>query len=165
MRSIVDRTLFVLTRAVVVAAPAGFVIWLLANTQADGASLLTLFADFLDPFARFLGLDGFILLAFILGFPANEIVIPILIMGYLSAGSLTDYTSIESLRALFTAHGWTAGTAVCTMLFSLMHWPCGTTFLTIKKETGSLKWALLSAAVPTVCGMLCCATVNFLEQV
>ncbi len=165
VRSIVDRTLFVLTRAVVVAAPAGFVIWLLANTQADGVSLLTLFAGFLDPFARFLGLDGFILLAFILGFPANEIVIPILIMGYLSAGSLTDYTSIESLRALFTAHGWTAGTAVCTMLFSLMHWPCGTTFLTIKKETGSLKWALLSAAVPTVCGMLCCATVNFLEQV
>ena len=164
VRSIVDRTLFVLSRAVLVAAPAGLIIWLLANTDAGGASLLTACANFLDPFARILGMDGFILLAFILGFPANEIVIPILIMGYLSAGSLTDMSSLASLRELFISHDWTATTAVCTMLFSLMHWPCGTTYFTIRKETGSRKWALLSVAVPTCCGMLCCAAVAFLSR-
>jgi len=164
VRSIVDRTLFVLCRAILVAAPAGLIIWALANTDIGGASLLSQCAGFLDPFARFLGMDGFILLAFILGFPANEIVIPILIMGYLSTGSLTDYTSLESLRSIFIDHGWTITTAVCTMLFSLMHWPCGTTFFTIKKETGSMKWALLSFIVPTVCGMGCCAAVAFLSR-
>lgn len=164
VRSLVDRTLFVLSRAVLVAAPAGFIIWMLANTDISGGSLLSQCAAFLDPFARVLGMDGFILLAFILGFPANEIVVPILIMGYLSTGALTDYTSIESLRAIFVDHGWTLTTAVCTMLFSLMHWPCGTTFFTIRKETGKMKWALLSFAVPTVCGMLCCAAVAFVSR-
>ena len=164
VRSIADRTLFVLNRAMLVAAPAGLVIWLLANISADGTSLLTLCADFLDPFARIFGLDGFILLAFILGFPANEIVIPILIMGYLSAGTLTDLSSFDALRALFLAHGWTTTTAVCTMLFSLMHWPCGTTFFTIRKETGSPKWTLVSLAVPTLCGFFCCALVAWISR-
>jgi len=164
VRSIADRTLFVLFRAVVVAAPAGFVIWVLANTDAGGASVLSVCAGALDPLARVFGLDGFILLAFLLGFPANEIVLPILIMGYLSAGSLTELTGLASLRALFLAHGWTASTAVCVMLFSLMHWPCGTTFLTIRKETGSLKWSLLSVAVPTLCGLACCAAFAYLSK-
>ena len=156
VRSIFDRTLFVLRRAVVVAAPAGLVIWLLANIQAGGMSLLAQCAGFLDPFARLLGMDGYILMAFILGFPANEIVVPIIIMSYMATGTLTDYQSLTQLHALFVSHGWTALTAVCVMLFSLLHWPCGTTCLTIKKETQSAKWTALAFAIPTVTGMLVC---------
>lgn len=156
VRSILDRTLFVLRRAVVVAAPAGLVIWLLANIRVGGASLLAQCAGFLDPFARLLGLDGYILMAFILGFPANEIVVPIIIMSYMAVGTLTDYESLAQLHTLFVSHGWTWLTAVCVMLFSLMHWPCGTTCLTIKKETQSAKWTLLSFAIPTVTGIVVC---------
>lgn len=156
VRSIFDRTLFVLRRAVVVAAPAGLVIWLLANLQIGGISLLAHCAGFLDPFARLLGMDGYILMAFILGFPANEIVVPIIIMSYLATGALTDYQSLAQLHVLFASHGWTWLTAVCVMLFSLMHWPCGTTCLTIHKETQSLKWTLLAFAIPTATGMIVC---------
>ncbi|HWP80485.1 MAG TPA: ferrous iron transport protein B [Candidatus Acidoferrum sp.] len=159
LRSILDRTLFVLGRAVVIAAPAGLLIWILANTDAGGASLLARCAAFLDPFAALLGMDGFILMAFILGFPANEIVVPIIIMSYLATGSLTELESLSELHALFVSHGWTWLTAVCTMLFSLLHWPCGTTCLTVKKETGSLKWTLVSFAVPTVTGIAVCFAV------
>jgi ferrous iron transport protein B len=159
VRSVFDRTLFVLGRAVAVAAPAGFVIWVLANVHVGDQSLLSRCAAFFDPFARFMGLDGYILLAFILGFPANEIVVPIIIMSYLATGSLTELESLSELRSLLIGHGWTWLTAVCTMLFSLMHWPCGTTCLTIKKETLSLKWTLVSFLVPTVCGIAVCAIV------
>jgi ferrous iron transport protein B len=156
IRSIFDRTLFVLHRAVVVAAPAGLIIWLMANVHIGEASLLGLCAGFLDPFARLIGMDGYILMAFILGFPANEIVVPIIIMSYMATGTLTDYSSLAQLHALLVSHGWTWLTAVCVMLFSLMHWPCGTTCLTIHKETQSLKWTLLAFAIPTVTGMLIC---------
>jgi ferrous iron transport protein B len=156
VRSIFDRTLFVLHRAVVVAAPAGLIIWLMANVHIGEASLLGLCAGFLDPFARLIGMDGYILMAFILGFPANEIVVPIIIMSYMATGTLTDYSSLAQLHALLVSHGWTWLTAVCVMLFSLMHWPCGTTCLTIHKETQSLKWTLLAFAIPTVTGMLIC---------
>ena len=156
VRSIFDRTLFVLRRAVVVAAPAGLIIWLLANIQVGGVSLLAQCAGFLDPFARLLGLDGYILMAFILGFPANEIVVPIIIMSYMAVGTLTDYESLAQLHTLFVAHGWTWLTAVCTMLFSLLHWPCGTTCLTIQKETQSVKWTALGFAIPTVTGIVVC---------
>lgn len=156
VRSIFDRTLFVLRRAIVVAAPAGLVIWLMANIQLGGMSLLAQCAGFLDPFARLIGLDGYILMAFILGFPANEIVVPIIIMSYMATGSLTDYDSLAQLHNLFVSHGWTWLTAVCVMLFSLMHWPCGTTCLTIKRETQSTKWTLLSFAIPTVTGIVVC---------
>ncbi|MDQ7093214.1 nucleoside recognition domain-containing protein, partial [Desulfosporosinus sp. PR] len=159
VRSILDRTLFVLGRAVVVAAPAGLIIWLLANIHVGNLTLLAQCAGFLDPFAKLMGLDGYILMAFILGFPANEIVVPIMIMSYMAAGSLTDIESLSQLHALFVSHGWTWLTAVCAMLFSLMHWPCGTTCLTIKKETQSLKWTLLSFAVPTVTGIAICLIV------
>ncbi|MEA4921410.1 MAG: ferrous iron transport protein B [Clostridiaceae bacterium] len=159
VRSILDRTLFVLGRAVVVAAPAGLIIWVLANIHVGDLSLLAQCAGFLDPFAKLLGLDGYILMAFILGFPANEIVVPIIIMSYMAAGSLTDIESMSELHALFVSHGWTWLTAVCAMLFSLMHWPCGTTCLTIKKETQSLKWTLVSFAVPTVVGIVVCLIV------
>ena len=156
VRSIFDRTLFVLGRSVAVAAPAGLIIWLLANLSVGGATLLGHCTDFLDPFARVLGMDGVILMAFILGFPANEIVIPIMIMTYLSQGTLTELSSLTEMKALFVSNGWTWATAVCVLLFMLMHWPCSTTLLTIKKETGSIKWTLIAALLPTAFGMLAC---------
>ena len=160
LRSVCDRTLFVLGRAVTAAAPAGLLLWLMANLTVDGCSLLSLCAAFLDPFARLMGLDGVILIAFILGLPANEIVIPIILMAYLSQGTLQDPTSLAAMRELFLANGWSSVTALCTMLFSLMHWPCATTLITIKKETGSRKWTALAAVLPTLCGMAACMLVN-----
>ncbi|WP_425449131.1 ferrous iron transport protein B [Dethiothermospora halolimnae] len=156
VRSIFDRTLFVLGRAVVVAAPAGLVIWIMANVTVGDASLLTHCAEFLDPFSRLLGLDGYIMMAFILGLPANEIVIPILIMSYMSKGSMLELDSLNEMKQLFIDNGWTWLTAVCTMLFSLNHWPCGTTLWTIRKETGSFKWTLVSFLVPTITGIVLC---------
>ncbi len=156
VRSIFDRTLFVLGRAAAVAAPAGLVIWLMANITIGEMSLLSHCAEFLDPFAQLLGLDGVILIAFILGFPANEIVVPIIIMAYLAQGTLTDMASLSEMKNLFVDNGWTALTAINVMLFSLMHWPCSTTLITIKKETGSLKWTFVAAVLPTLVGILCC---------
>lgn len=159
MRSIIDRTLFVLGRAAAVAAPAGLIIWLLANVQVDGISLLAHGAAFFDPFAQLIGLDGFILMAFILGFPANEIVVPIIIMSYMATGSILELESLDQLRELLVSHGWTWLTAVCMMLFSLMHWPCGTTCWTIRKETQSWKWTVVSFLVPTAAGIVVCFVV------
>lgn len=156
VRSILDRTLFVLGRAISIAAPAGLVIWVFANVSFGGETLLSLCSGALDPFARIIGLDGTILLAFILGFPANEIVIPLIIMSYLSGETITEVTNISELRTLFIQNGWTMITAVNTMLFSLMHWPCSTTLLTIKKETGSLFWTMLAFVIPTLAGIICC---------
>ncbi len=160
VRSILDRTIFVLGRACIVAAPTGILIWLLANISVADQSLLTLCAGFLDPFAQWFGMDGTILLAFILGFPANEIVIPIIIMSYLSQGSLTEITELSTLHSLFVENGWTPATALCVMLFSLLHFPCSTTVLTIFKETKSVKWTLFSAAMPTMIGLIMCFLVN-----
>ena len=156
VRSIFDRTLFVLGRAIVVAAPAGLIIWLMANISVGDATLLAHCSGFLDPFAQVIGMDGVILLAFILGFPANEIVVPIIIMAYMAEGSLLDISDLSVLRDLLVSHGWTWITAVSTMLFSLMHWPCSTTCLTIKKETQSVKWTVASFLVPTVTGIVVC---------
>lgn len=156
IRSIFDRTLFVLGRAVSVAAPAGIVIWLMANIKVGDISILTHCAEFLNPFARIIGLDGFILMAFILGFPANEIIIPIIIMSYMATGSLVEINNMTELHKLFVLSGWNLNTAICVMLFSLMHWPCSTTCLTIKKETKSIKWTLISFLVPTVTGIIIC---------
>ena len=159
VRSIFDRTLFVLGRAAMVAAPAGMLIWVMANLTLDGQTLLTRSAAFLDPAARFFGLDGVILLAFILGFPANEIVVPIIIMAYLSTGSLVEMNDLSALHTLLVQNGWTWVTAVCTMLFSLMHWPCSTTCLTIRKESQSWKWTAAAFALPTAAGLASCALV------
>lgn len=159
VRSFIDRTLFVLSRAVIVAAPAGIVLWMMGNFTVGGSSLLSISAGFLDPLGRMMGLDGFILLAFILGLPANEIVIPILIMGYMRTTSMLELDSLEALRQLFLINGWTTLTAVCTMLFALCHWPCGTTLLTAKKETQSLKWTALTFIIPTVTGIVVCTAV------
>lgn len=156
VRSIFDRTLFVLGRAVVVAAPAGLIIWVMANISFGNMTLLAHCSSFLDPFAKMLGMDGVILLAFILGFPANEIVVPIIIMAYMASGSIMELDSLWDLKQLLVNNGWTWITAISTMLFSLMHWPCSTTCLTIKKETQSWKWTAVSFAVPTIMGIIVC---------
>ena len=156
IRSVLDRTLFVLARALVVAAPAGLIIWLMANLQIDGSSLLQICADFLQPFGEFFGLDGVILLAFILGLPANEIVLPIMLMIYLSTGTLIDAGDLSSMQGVLIANGWDISTAVCVIMFYLMHWPCATTLLTIRKESGSIKWMLVSFIIPAVFGLAVC---------
>ncbi len=164
VRSIFDRTLFVLGRAAVVAAPAGLFIWIMANVQVEGLSLLAHCANFLDPFAHLFGLDGVILMAFILGIPANEIVFPIIIMAYLATGNLLEMDNLTALHSLLVENGWTWLTAVCTMLFSLMHWPCSTTLMTIKKETQSLKWTAASLLIPTATGLILCFIVANLSR-
>lgn len=154
--SVVDRTIFVLSRAAVIAAPAGAVTWLLANIYIGDLSILSHAAAFLDPVAQIIGLDGIILMAFIMGIPANEIVLPVMLMAYLSTGTLTDFESVDYLRTILTNNGWTPLTALNVMLFSLLHWPCSTTLWTIKKETGSIKWTLLSFLIPTAIAFTVC---------
>lgn len=156
VRSIFDRTIFVLGRAVVVAAPAGIIIWILANINFGDMSILNHLVNFLEPLARLMGLDGVILTAFLLGLPANETVVPIIIMTYLSKGSLLEIDDINVMRNLLVNNGWTIITAINVILFSLMHWPCGTTLLTIHKETGSIKWTVISFLLPTVFGIVSC---------
>ena len=162
IRSVLDRTVFVLGRAAAVAAPAGLVIWLMANISIGSGTLLSLCAGFLDPLGRLIGLDGVILMAFLLGFPANEIVIPIMLMAYTAQGMLIDYQGLGELRAILVQNGWTAKTALCFLIFALMHWPCSTTLVTIKKETGSLKWTLVSLLTPALMGGALCMLVNLL---
>jgi ferrous iron transport protein B len=164
-RSLMDRTIFVLGRAVAVAAPVGILIWLLTNIYIGELSILAHCAGFLDPFARLVGLDGVILLAFILGFPANEIVLPIIIMSYMSGGSLLQLDDLFQLKELLVANGWTWITAVCVIIFSLMHWPCGTTVLTIKKETRSMKWTLASILIPTILGLSLCFIITTVSRI
>lgn len=156
VRSLLDRTFFVLCRAVSAAAPAGILIWLLANVTFDGVSILSLLSQWLTPFASVFGLDGTILLAFILGLPANEIVVPVLLMAYLEQGTLVEAGSLLSLRELLVSRGWTAVTAACMLVFTLFHWPCATTLLTVRRETGSLRWTVLAALLPTAFGLLLC---------
>lgn len=156
IRSIFDRTLFVLGRAVSVAAPAGLVIWLFANIGFQDMSLLDIIANFLTPLANLMGLDGYILTAFILGIPANEIVLPIILMCYMGNGSLVNLDDTYQIGQILINNGWTMLTAINVMIFTCLHFPCATTLLTIKKETGSLKWTLLSFIIPTVCGVLIC---------
>ena len=156
VRSIFDRTLFVLGRAISVAAPAGLVIWFMANVGINGESLLSIIANFLNPFAKLMGLDGYILTAFILGIPANEIVLPIILMCYLKGGTLVNIEDTIQIGQILIQNGWTMLTAMNVMLFTILHFPCATTLLTVKKETGSLKWTLISFAIPTICGVVLC---------
>lgn len=165
VRSIFDRALFVLGRAITIALPAGLIIWILANIRFNGGTLLSIISNFIDPLGKLIGLDGVIILAFILGFPANEIVIPIIIMSYLSNGNLIEMNNLSSLKELLVSNGWTWMTAISVMIFSLMHWPCSTTFLTIKKETNSWKWAIMSLIIPTFFGVLICFVLNIIFRV
>ena len=162
VRSLLDRTVFVLARAVMVAAPAGGVIWLLANITVGDATILAHITGFLDPLGQLMGLDGVILTAFLLGWPANEIVMPVMLMAYLAQGSLVDMDQLTGVGALLEAQGWTMTTAVCTLLFTLFHWPCSTTCLTIWRESKSLKWTLVAVAVPALLGVGLCVLVNAL---
>lgn len=165
LRSLLDRTLFVLGRAALVAAPAGMLLWLLANLAPGGVSLLGRCAAALDPLGRFFGMDGAILLAFMLGLPANETVLPILLMIYTAEGTLREIGDTAVFHSLLLEHGWTGMTVLCVLVFCVLHWPCSTTLLTIKKETGRWRWALLAAALPTVLGLCLCALIAQLAAI
>ncbi len=160
IRSLLDRTLFVLGRAVVIAAPAGALTWILANSFVGDVSVFTRLTNWLDPLGQIMGMDGIILMAFLLGLPANEIVLPIIIMGYMSAVSMLELDSMSALRTLLLDHGWTWITAICVMLFSLLHFPCGTTLYTIFKETRRARWTLLALLLPLILGILTTLLVN-----
>ncbi|WP_369881022.1 ferrous iron transport protein B [Anaerosalibacter bizertensis] len=164
IRSLIDRTLFVLSRAIMVAIPAGAITWIFANITVNGTSILNISANFLDPFAKLLGLDGYILMAFILGLPANEIVLPILTMSYMSKGAMLEFESIETLKNLLSNNGWTFITGLNFMLFSLLHFPCGTTLLTIKKETGGRKWPIFTFFLTTIVAILVTFIVNIIGK-
>lgn len=160
LRSFLDRTLFVLWRAIVVAAPAGILTWVLANISVNDLTLIAHLSNWLAPMGKAIGLDGVILLAFILGLPANEIVIPIMLMTYLAEGAMLELEGIAAIRELLLLNGWTWLTALNFIIFAIFHWPCGTTLLTIKRETGSWKWTLLSALIPTGIGIFLCFIVT-----
>ena len=164
VRSILDRTLFVLGRAILISIPAGVIIWLCANITIGGETLISIISNFLDPFGKLIGLDGVIVLAFILGFPANEIVIPIIMMSYLSNSTIIDISNLNVVKDILTSNGWTITTAICIIIFILFHFPCSTTVLTIKKETGSLKWTILSFLLPLVIGISLCFIINILSH-
>ena len=134
--------------------------YLLANCRVGGETILSWCISILDPAARWIGLDGVLLTAFLLAFPANEIVLPIAILGYTAAGTLTEATTVGTLQTVLLQNGWTMQTAVCFLLFALFHAPCSTTVLTIKKETGSIGWTLLSVLLPVSIGVLLCACVH-----
>ena len=165
VRSLFDRTFFVLLRAVKIAIPAGAFIWLCANIKINSISLLSYFINFLEPFGKLIGLDGTIVIAFLLGFPANEIVIPVMLMGYLRGSTILEYSSLEVLKEILVANGWNIVTAICFVIIALMHFPCSTTILTIKKETNSAKWTFLSFLIPTVCGIILCLLVNLFAKI
>lgn len=154
--SIIDRTIFVLSRAVAVAVPAGAITWILCNIYIGGTDILTHISSFLNPLANLIGMDGVILTAFIVGIPANEIVLPVAMMLYLSTGTLTEFESIAQLRSILVENGWTILTALNVMLFTLLHWPCSTTLWTIKKETGSVKWTIVAFLLPTLIAFIVC---------
>lgn len=162
IRSILDRTVFVLGRALAVAAPAGLVIWLFANIGFNGMSLLNIIANFLNPFAKLMGLDGYILTAFILGIPANEIVLPLILMCYLGGNSLTNISDNFAIGSILTSNGWTLLTAINVMIFTVLHFPCTTTLLTIKKESGNWKWTFIAFLLPTICGIVLCMCTTIL---
>ena len=165
VRSLFDRTLYVLGRAISVAAPVGIIIWLFANIYIGNLSILSYIANFLDPFAKLMGLDGYILTAFILGLPANEIVLPIILMSYMAKGSLVNLEDTYMIGNILVQNGWTILTAINVMLFTLLHFPCSTTLLTIKKETSSWKWMFISFLLPTVCGIVLCMCTTFLYNI
>ena len=148
-----------------IAAPAGLVIWIFANIGINGQSLLTIIANFLEPFAKLMGLDGYILTAFILGMPANEIVLPILLMCYLKGGVLVNLEDIIQIKNILISNGWNILTAINVMIFSILHFPCATTLYTIKKETKSIKWTLYSFFIPTISGIIVCIFTNCIYNI
>ena len=165
LRSLLEKTLVILARAVKVAAPAGALLWLLGHITPGGVSLLARAAALLEPVGRFFGLDGAILLAFLLGLPANETVLPILLMLYAGQGTLAPVGDLEALHTVLTQQGWTRATALCVLVFCVLHWPCSTTLLTIRRESGSWGWAALSAILPTALGLTLCALIHAVSMI
>ncbi len=151
-RSVMDKTFFILKRVIKVALLGGLVIWLFANINISNLSLLNHISNFLDPFAKLIGLDGFILFAFILALPATEMVLPLILMGYLSTKTTNEISNIIELKKVLVNNGWDIIKAISVCLFSLMHFPCMTTLITIKKEIG-LKWSIISFIIPTAIGI------------
>ena len=164
VRSILDRTIFVLGRAITVAAPCGLIIWLMINIKINGLSLITIASNYLDTIGYLIGLDGVILLAFILGIPANEIILPIILMTYMSSGNLISYDSLESLKEILINNNWTILTSICFIILSIFHYPCATTLLTIKKETGSIYWTIISFILPTIIGISSCFIITTITR-
>ena len=154
--------MFVLGRACKAAAPCGLIIWLMANIKIHDTAILRYTADFLEPFGNVMGIDGVILLGFILGFPANETVLPVILMTYLAQGSPVEISDISALKEILIQNGWTLKTAVCTLVFMLFHFPCATSCMTVKKETGSLKWTALSFILPLMTGIILCMAINLI---
>ena len=146
------------------AIPAGFVIWLFANININSFSILSIIANFLEPFASIMGLDGVILAAFIFGMPANEIVLPIILMCYLGRTSLADFSDYASIRQILIQNNWTLLTAINVMIFTVLHFPCTTTLLTIKKETGSIYWTIISFLLPTIIGISLCFIITTITR-
>ncbi len=165
LRSLLDRTLFVLGRAILIAAPFGLLIWLCANVTAGNQSILSHLCNWFDPLGHALGMDGVILVGFLLAIPANEIVLPIIMMAYLAGGNLLEIQNLSNLKLMLIQNGWDQTTALCTAVFAMFHWPCSTTLLSIKKETGSLKWTALAAIIPTVIGVLFCFLIATLTTI
>lgn len=164
IRTIKEKVLFVLSRAVLISIPAGAVIWLSVNLKINNIELITHFSNFINPAAVLLGLDGIILTAFILGFPANEIVIPVILMTYLNTSSLTDYSSTTQLGEILKANGWTTTTAICCCVFCLFHFPCSTTCCTIKRETSGISTTVFSVLIPLLTGTVICMLINYVAR-
>ena len=162
--SFINKTLHILGRAVIVAAPAGALLWIINNIHIGNFTLLAYFASFLEPLGKLLCMDAVILLAFILGSPANEIVLPIAVMIYLGASSINGVGN-EEMKAVFLANGWDSFTCLSVILFSLFHWPCTTTLLTIKKEIGNFRYTAMSVLIPTVIGATLCMLLNLIKHI
>ena len=163
VRSLFDRTLKILIRAIVVAAPAGLIIWLITNITINNLTILNHLSNILNPIGVLIGLDGIVLSAFLLGFPANEIVLPIILMGYMSLGVMTDINDLNALKTILMRNGWDIITAICMIIFCIFHFPCSTTIITIYKETKSLLWTILSFVLPLTIGFILCFIVNLLS--
>ena len=163
LRSVFDRTLKILLRAIIVAVPAGAAIWLCSNFTVCGKTVLEAVSAFLEPFGKLLGLDGTILSGFVFSLPANEIALPIMAMGYSGEG-LSELGSLSETAEVFLANGFSSVTALCTIIFFLFHWPCATTIVTIWKETKSLRWTALSVAVPLITGLSLCFAINIVSK-
>ena len=162
--SLFNKTLNILSRAILIALPSGLIIWILANTNINNISILTHLSNILNNFGLLLGMDGVIILSFILSFPANEILIPIMIMIYTSNNVLVDINNMNTLKTILLNNNWTFITAISVLIFTLFHFPCSTTLLTIKKETNSIKWMIISIILPLIIGIsLCIITTNILK--
>ena len=164
VRSFLDRTLFVLGRAVWIAAPAGALIWSLANIVFNNQTLLQHLTSICDPIGRFFGMDGVILLAFVLGFPANEIILPLMVMIYMGQGSMTEITNLEMACEMLIQNGWTLTTVLSVLTFALFHWPCSTAIFTVYKETKSIRWTLFAFILPAVTGLSLCLLIRVTGQ-